>query len=83
MLLNCLNVKNKKEMRDLDTNKQILRVASRNRDGSKTKELLIAIKGYKGQNSTETRCRGFLFLESRCRGFLSSEKMRWDNDVVA
>ena len=49
--------------------------------------------GHIGQNSTETRCRGFLVLESRCRGFsvlefrcrsfLSSEKMPWNNDVVA
>ena len=32
--------------------------------------LLYSIKGHKGQNSTETRGRGFLVLESRCRGFL-------------
>ena len=30
----------------------------------------ICIRGHKGQNSTGTRCRGFLALESRCRGFL-------------
>ena len=41
------------------------------------------IRGYKGQNSTGTRCRGFLALESRCRGFLSSEKTPWNHDVVA
>ena len=51
-----------------------------------------AIRGHKGQNSTgtrcrgflalESRCRGFLVLESRCRGFLSSEKMSWNYDVV-
>ena len=51
------------------------------------------IRRYKGQNSTgtrcrgflvlESRCRGFLVLESRCRGFLSSEKMPWNHDVVA
>ena len=51
------------------------------------------IRGYKGQNSTgtrcrgflalESRCRGFLVLESRCRGFLSSEKTPWNHDVVA
>ena len=50
------------------------------------------IRGHKGQNSTETRCRDFLVLESRCRGFsalesrcrgfLSSEKMSWNHDVV-
>ena len=40
----------------------------------------IRIRGHKGQNSTETWCRGFLVLESRCCGFLSSEKMPW-NDV--
>ena len=50
------------------------------------------IRGHKGQNSAETRCRGFLVLESRCRGFsalesrcrgfLSSEKMSWNHDVV-
>ena len=53
----------------------------------------IAIRGHMGQNSTETRCRGFLVLESRChgfsvlespcRGFSSSEKMPWNHDVVA
>ena len=32
-----------------------------------------AIRGHKGQNSTGTRCRGFLVLESRCRGFLVLE----------
>ena len=52
----------------------------------------INIRGYKGQNSTETPCRGFLVLESRCHGcsvlesrchsFLSSEKMPWNHDVV-
>ena len=52
----------------------------------------IDIRGHKGQNSTGTRCRGFLVLESRCRGFsalesrcrgfLSSEKMSWNHDVV-
>ena len=68
-------------MRDLDTDKQILRVKKSRR--LQNKRTLIAIKGYKGQNSTETRCRGFWVLESRCRGFLSSEKMRWDNNVVA
>ena len=54
---------------------------------------MIHIRGHKGQNSTETRCRGFLVLESRCRGFLvlesrcrgflSSEKTPWNHDVVA
>ena len=49
--------------------------------------------GHKGQNSTGTRCHGFLVsesrscdilvLESRCRGFLSSEKTPWNHDVVA
>ena len=51
------------------------------------------IRGNKGQNSTGTRCRGFLAWESRCRdflvlesrccGFLSSEKTPWNHDVVA
>ena len=46
-----------------------------------------------GQNSTETRCRGFLLvesryrgfsaLESRCCGFSSYEKMPRNHDVVA
>ena len=27
------------------------------------------IRGYKGQNSGDTRCRDFLILESRCRSF--------------
>ena len=50
------------------------------------------IRGHKGQNFTETRCRGFLVLESRCRGFSvmesrcrgfsSSEKMPWNHQVV-
>ena len=50
------------------------------------------IREHKGQNSTGTRCRGFLVLEFRCRGFsvmeswcrsfLSSEKMSWNLDVV-
>ena len=31
----------------------------------------ICIRGHKGQNSTGTRCRGFLALESRCRAYLS------------
>ena len=54
---------------------------------------LKIIRGHKGQNSTGTRCRGFLVLESRCRGFLvlesrcrsflSSEKMSQNHDVVA
>ena len=53
----------------------------------------IFIRGHKGQNSTGTRCGGFLALESRCRGFLVSEslcrgflfseKMPWNHDVVA
>ena len=53
---------------------------------------MIHIRGHKGQNSTETRCRGFLVLESRCcgfsvlesrcRGLSSSEKMPWNHDVV-
>ena len=30
-------------------------------------------QGDKGQNSTASRCRGFLALESRCRGFLVLE----------
>ena len=48
---------------------------------------------HKGQNSTgtrccgflalESRCRGYLVLESPCRGFLSSEKMPWNHDVMA
>ena len=52
-----------------------------------------SIRGYKGQNSTETGCHGFLVLESRCCGFaaleslccgfLSSEKKSWNHDVVA
>ena len=42
-----------------------------------------SIRGHKGQNSTETRCRGFLVLEYRCRGFSSSEKMPWNHDAVA
>ena len=47
---------------------------------------------HKGQNSTGTRCRGFLVLESQYRGFLVlesrcccflfSEKMYWNHDVV-
>ena len=51
------------------------------------------IRGHKGQNSTGTRCRGFLALESRCRGFLVlesrcrdflfSEKTPWNHDVLA
>ena len=51
-----------------------------------------AIRGRKGQNSAETRfrgflvlesrCRGFSSLESRCRGFLYSEKISWNHDVV-
>ena len=32
-----------------------------------------------GQNSTGTRCRGFLVLESRCRGFLVFEPQCCDN----
>ena len=54
---------------------------------------ILCIRGHKGQNSTGTRCRGFLALESRCRGFLvleywcrgflSSEKTPWNHDVVA
>ena len=57
------------------------------------KRCVIFIRGHKGQNSTgtrcrgflalESRCRGFLVLESRCRGFLSSEKTPWNHDVVA
>ena len=53
----------------------------------------LPIRGHKGQNSTgtrcpgflvlETRCRGFSALESRCRGFLSSEKMSWNHDVMS
>ena len=49
-------------------------------------------QGHKGQNSEETRCRGFLVLKSRCYGFsvleywyrdfLSSEKMSWYHNVV-
>ena len=31
------------------------------------------IRWHKGQNSAETRCRGFLALESRCRGFSALE----------
>ena len=31
------------------------------------------IRGHKGQNSTPTRCRGFLVLQSRCRGFSALE----------
>ena len=31
----------------------------------------------------ESRCCGFLVLESRCRVFSSSEKTRWNHDVVA
>ena len=52
-----------------------------------------SIRGHKGQNSIETRCRGFLVLESRCRGFSvlesrcrgfsSYEKMPWNHDVAA
>ena len=30
---------------------------------------VVSIWEHKGQNSTETRCCGFLVLESRCRGF--------------
>ena len=51
------------------------------------------IRGYKGQNSTGTRCRGFLalesgyrgflVLESQCHGFLFSKKTPWNHDVVA
>ena len=37
-----------------------------------------AIRGHKGQNSTGTRCRGFLVMEPPCRVFLS-----WNLDVVA
>ena len=50
-------------------------------------------QGHKGQNSTETRCRGslvlesrrrgFSVLESRCCGFSYSKKMPWNQDIVA
>ena len=33
----------------------------------------VSIRGHKGQNSAETRCRDFLVLESRCRGFSALE----------
>ena len=49
-------------------------------------------QGHNGQNSGETRCRGFLVLKSRCHGFsvleywcrdyLPSEKMSWYHNVV-
>ena len=44
---------------------------------------MSSIRGHKGQNSTGTRCPGFLVLESRCRGFLSPEKTPWNHNVVA
>ena len=57
------------------------------------KSRLNNIRRHKGQNSTETRCCGFLDLESRCsgfsvlesqcRGFSSSEKMPRNHDFVA
>ena len=37
--------------------------------GESPNKLAYFIRGHEGQNSTETRCRGFLVLESRCRGF--------------
>ena len=52
-----------------------------------------SIRAHKGQNSTGTRCHGFLVLESwcrgslvlesSCRGFLSSGKTLWNHDFVA
>ena len=38
------------------------------------------IRGYNGQNSTESLCCGFLVLESRCRGF-SVLEFRWYWDI--
>ena len=74
------------DFRDLHQSGVHLEVAFRNYS-------LKNIRGHKSQNSTgtrcrgflalESRCRGFLVLESRCRGFLSPEKTPWNNDFVA